>query len=83
MMSMIILAFSCDALTGLNILKTIFTKDDVDSDMENKNNLICDQENKVLDNESFNCRLPNVLKQGAMGKLFNSGWKFDLFNVRD
>jgi hypothetical protein len=70
MMSMIILAFTCDAFTGLNILKTIFTQEIDESDMENKNNLICDQDEKVLDKESFNCRLPNVLKQGAIGKLF-------------
>lgn len=82
-MSMIILAFSCDAFTGLHVLKTIFSKEDDESDMENKNNLISEQDDKVLSSDSFNCRLPEMLEQGPAGKLFKSGWKFDLFNVEN
>ena len=81
-MSMVILAFAYDAFVGLQILRTIFTKENVENDTENKDNLIKTAENKQQTAESFNCRLPAFLTQGATGKLFVSGWKFDLINKK-
>jgi hypothetical protein len=61
-MGMIILAFAYDAFVGLQILRTIFTKENDENDTENKDNLIkCEEENE-LTAESFNCRLPSFLK---------------------
>lgn len=69
-MSMIIVPFAYDAFVGSTILKTIFTKENEENDTENKDNLINNVDDKEQTAESFNCRLPGFLKDGATGKFF-------------
>jgi hypothetical protein len=41
-----------------------------------------DQEEEQVKDEEHNDRLPSILKSNELlEKLFNNGWKFDLFNA--
>ena len=65
-----------DALTGFYILYKIFRK----SDDGVSEDLI---QNKMAEQKEFNDRVPEALKDTVLKqKLFNQGWKYNLFDVK-
>jgi hypothetical protein len=78
LLSLFALVLGFNALVGVQILTNVFG---------NKNNLTVvenfleEQTDKHA--KSYNDRLPSILKTNELSdKMFNKGWKFDLFNAK-
>lgn len=65
--------FVVDALYGIYVLRTIFSKDEqFGADLLTE---------KVVEEKQYNNRVPQILTQTSMSKkVFTKGWKFNLFN---
>jgi len=80
-MTAITVPFALDALYGLVILRRIFSNREV---VNFTSELIEEttSEKTGVDSDKFNNRLPSILNEGKVAKkMFNQGWKFNLFNV--
>jgi hypothetical protein len=71
-----------NAATGVQILQQAFGR-------QSENSVIVENflDEQVMDEEkeikNYNDRLPSILKNNELSiKMFNKGWKFDLFNVK-
>jgi len=68
-----------NAFVGLEILSKLYNKNT--SNRIIVENMI-DQEEEQVKDEEHNERLPSILRSNELlEKLFNYGWKFDLFNA--
>lgn len=77
-------AFACvlglNAITGCQILSEVFAKQ-TDGNVIVEN-FLDDQEEEETP-KSYNDRMPQILKENELSeKVFNKGWKFNLFNVQ-
>ena len=80
-MTAVTVPFALDALYGSVILRRIFSNREV---VNFASELIQEttSEKTEVDSEKFNNRLPSILNEGKVAKkMFNQGWKFNLFNV--
>lgn len=70
-----------NAFTGVQILREAFGNQSNSIIVEN----FLDEQVETEDKETknYNDRLPTILKQNELSvKMFNKGWKFDLFNAK-
>jgi len=68
-----------NAFVGVEILSKLYNKNT--SNRIIVENMI-DQEEEQVKDEEHNERLPSILRSNELlEKLFNNGWKFDLFNA--
>jgi len=80
LMTAITIPFALDAIYGLVILRSIFNNREV---VNFASELIDAPKKSEVDQDKFNNRLPSVLQEGKVAnKMFNQGWKFNLFNVQ-
>lgn len=74
-------ALGVNAATGVYILKQVFGAQSDNSVIVE--NFLDEQIEEVAETKKYNDRLPSILKQNELSmKMFNKGWKFDLFNAQ-
>lgn len=70
-----------NAATGVQILREAFGKQSNSVIVET---FLDEQVETEKDTKIYNDRLPTILKQNELSvKMFNKGWKFDLFNAKE